>query len=122
MAVRFFCDFDEASLISPSVAAIPPDLVSSPAFTIANFYYFGLRGAKQDLRLAVKYYEIAGDYNHWEGGGRAGLMHVWGIGWVLFILISSSRSDLRLTRSFHSLVDGLALSLLDRSTNPSPAA
>ena len=53
---------------------------SFPAFTIANFYYFGLRGAKQDLRLAVKYYEIAGDYNHWEGGGRAGLMHVWGIG------------------------------------------
>ncbi|EJK44212.1 hypothetical protein THAOC_37272 [Thalassiosira oceanica] len=55
-----------------------PDVMA--AFTIANFYYFGLRGAKQDLRLAVKYYEIAGDYNHWEGGGRAGLMHVWGIG------------------------------------------
>ena len=48
------------------------------AFTIANFYYNGYRGARQDLWLAVKYYEICGDYNHWEG--QAGLMHVWGIG------------------------------------------
>ena len=55
-----------------------PDLVAS--FTIANFYYNGWRGVKQDLRLALKYYEICGDYNHWEGGGQAGLMHVWGIG------------------------------------------
>lgn len=55
-----------------------PDLVA--AFTIANFYYNGYRGVKQDLRLALKYYEICGDYNHWEGGGLAGLMHVWGIG------------------------------------------
>ena len=57
-----------------------PDLVA--AFTIANFYYNGYRGVKQDLRLALKYYEICGDYNHWEGGGVAGLMHVWGIGMV----------------------------------------
>lgn len=42
-----------------------PDL--SAAFTIANFYHLGLRGVKQDLRLALKYYEICGDYNHWEG-------------------------------------------------------
>ena len=55
-----------------------PDLVA--AFTIANFYHLGLRGVKQDLRLALKYYEICGDYNHWEGGGLAGLFHVWGIG------------------------------------------
>ena len=55
-----------------------PDLVA--AFTIANFYYNGYRGVKQDLRLALQYYEICGDYNHWEGGGLAGLMHVWGIG------------------------------------------
>ncbi|KAL7539895.1 hypothetical protein ACHAXR_009688, partial [Thalassiosira sp. AJA248-18] len=55
-----------------------PDLVA--AFTIANFYLYGYRGIKQDLRLALKYYEICGDYNHWEGGGQAGLMHVWGIG------------------------------------------
>jgi len=55
-----------------------PDLVA--AFTIANFYFHGYRGVKQDLRLALKYYEICGDYNHWEGGGQAGLMHVWGLG------------------------------------------
>ncbi|KAL9182960.1 hypothetical protein ACHAXT_004239 [Thalassiosira profunda] len=55
-----------------------PDLVA--AFTIANFYYNGYRGVKQDLRLALKYYEICGDHNHWEGGGQAGLMHVWGLG------------------------------------------
>ena len=55
-----------------------PDLVA--AYTIANFYLNGYRGVKQDLRLALKYYEICGDYNHWEGGGQAGLMHVWGIG------------------------------------------
>jgi len=58
-----------------------PDLTA--AFTIANFYYNGYRGVKQDLRLALKYYEICGDYNHWEGGGVAGLMHVWGIGMSL---------------------------------------
>jgi len=57
-----------------------PEPQLDAAFTIANFYYNGYRGAKQDLRLAVKYYEICGDYNHWEGGGQAGLMHVWGIG------------------------------------------
>jgi len=55
-----------------------PDLVA--AFTIANFYFHGYRGVKQDLRLALKYYEICGDYSQWEGGGQAGLMHVWGIG------------------------------------------
>jgi TPR repeat protein len=55
-----------------------PDLTA--AVTIANFYYYGYRGVRQDLRLALKYYEICGDYNHWEGGGLAGLMHVWGIG------------------------------------------
>ena len=55
-----------------------PDL--GAAFTIANFYYLGLRGVKQQLHLALKYYEICGDYNHWEGGGQAGLMHFWGIG------------------------------------------
>lgn len=55
-----------------------PDLVYS--FTLANFYYHGFRGVKQDLRLALKYFEICGDFNHWEGGGKAGLMHVWGIG------------------------------------------
>ena len=55
-----------------------PDLTA--AFTIANFYFNGYRGVKQDLRLALKYYEICGDYNHWEGGGLAGLMHVWNIG------------------------------------------
>ncbi|KAL7455833.1 hypothetical protein ACHAWC_007347, partial [Mediolabrus comicus] len=55
-----------------------PDL--GAALTIANFYYMGLRGVKQDLRLALKYYEICGDYNHWEGGGQAGLMHFWGVG------------------------------------------
>ncbi|KAL7430309.1 hypothetical protein ACHAXM_002294 [Skeletonema potamos] len=55
-----------------------PDL--GAALTIANFYYFGLRGVKQQLRLALKYYEICGDYNNWEGGGQAGLMHFWGVG------------------------------------------
>lgn len=55
-----------------------PDL--GAAYTIANFYYLGLRGVKQQLGLALKYYEICGDYNHWEGGGQAGLMHFWGIG------------------------------------------
>lgn len=55
-----------------------PDL--GAAFTIANFYYLGLRGVKQQFGLALKYYEICGDYNHWEGGGQAGLMHFWGIG------------------------------------------
>ena len=64
-----------------------PDL--GAAFTIANFYYLGLRGVKQQFGLALKYYEICGDYNHWEGGGQAGLMHFWGIG------MSPEERDLR---------------------------
>jgi hypothetical protein len=39
-----------------------PDLTA--AFTIANFYHLGLRGVKQDLRLALKYYET----NHLQSG------------------------------------------------------
>ena len=30
-------------------------------YNIANFYYNGYRGVKQDLRLALKYYEICGE-------------------------------------------------------------
>ena len=55
-----------------------PDVYA--AHTLATFYYHGIRGVKQDLRLALKYLEICADYQHKECGGQAGLMHVWGIG------------------------------------------
>ncbi|KAL3817295.1 hypothetical protein ACHAXA_003216 [Cyclostephanos tholiformis] len=84
-----------------------PDLTA--AFTIANFYFNGYRGVKQDLRLALKYYEICGDYNHWEGGGLAGLMHVWGIG------MASEERDLGKAYSyFHRGTPGGLDSCLDR--------
>lgn len=55
-----------------------PDVYA--AHTLASLYYHGIRGVKQDLRLALKYLEICAEYNHTECGGQAGLMHVWGIG------------------------------------------
>ena len=55
-----------------------PDIYA--AFTLGTLYYHGIRGVKQDLRLALKYFEICADNFHQECGGQAGLMHVWGIG------------------------------------------
>ena len=43
-------------------------------------YHYGLRGMQQDMREALKYYEVAGDLNSWEAGGQAGKFHLWGMG------------------------------------------
>jgi len=50
------------------------------AFTLASFYHYGIRGARQDMKLALKYYEIAADYGSWEAAGQAGKFHLWSIG------------------------------------------
>ncbi len=50
------------------------------AYTLARYYHLGLRGAPQNLTLALKYYDMAGNANHWEAAGRAGMMYLWGIG------------------------------------------
>ncbi len=55
-----------------------PDV--SAAYTLANLYHFGIRGVKQDLTLALKYYEIAADLGSWEAAGQAGKFHLWGMG------------------------------------------
>jgi len=41
-------------------------------------YHYGLRGMQQDMREALKYYEVAGDLNSWEARGQAGKFHLWG--------------------------------------------
>lgn len=55
-----------------------PDV--NDAYRLANMYHFGLRGVKQDLKEALKYYEIAADANSWEAAGQAGKFHLWGMG------------------------------------------
>lgn len=55
-----------------------PDI--NAAYKVANMYHYGLRGVQQDMREALKYYEVAGDLNSWEAGGQAGKFHLWGMG------------------------------------------
>lgn len=50
------------------------------AYKIANMYHYGLRGVKQDMNQALKYYEIAADANSWEAAGQAGKFHFWSMG------------------------------------------
>lgn len=49
------------------------------AFTLAQFYQIGLRGAPHDVDLALKYFEIAAELKHWEAAGRAGHYYLWGM-------------------------------------------
>ena len=53
---------------------------AAAAYTLATMYHYGLRGVKQDMKLALKYYEIAADNNIWEAAGQAGKFHLWGMG------------------------------------------
>lgn len=55
-----------------------PDI--NDAYRLANMYHFGLRGVKQDMKEALKYYEVAADANSWEAAGQAGKFHLWGMG------------------------------------------
>mmetsp|Transcript_24909 Transcript_24909/g.36550 ORF Transcript_24909/g.36550 Transcript_24909/m.36550 type:complete len:1176 (-) Transcript_24909:62-3589(-) len=69
---------------------------SNAAFTLANLHHYGLRGVRQDMRLALKYYEMAannhlnkGENNilhdahyteHPEAAGQAAKFHLLGMG------------------------------------------
>jgi len=55
-----------------------PDV--NAAFTLATMYHYGIKGVKQDMKLAYKYYEIGADNGSWEAAGQAGKFHVWGMG------------------------------------------
>jgi TPR repeat protein len=55
-----------------------PDL--GAAHKLANMYHYGLKGVRQDMMEALKYYEIAADLNSWEAAGQAGKFHLWGMG------------------------------------------
>lgn len=55
-----------------------PDINS--AYKLATFYHYGLNGVKQDMKLALKYYEIAADFHSWEAAGQAGKFHFWMMG------------------------------------------
>lgn len=57
-----------------------PDPDIGAAFTLASMYHYGLRGVKQDMTLALKYYEIAADHGSIEAAGQAGKFHLWGMG------------------------------------------
>lgn len=73
-------EFDEAIKYYKMRAerAHNPDIHA--AYKIANMYHYGLRGVKQDMFQALKYYEIAADANGWEAAGQAGKFHFWNMG------------------------------------------
>ena len=50
------------------------------AYTLANYYHHGVRGATQNITLAAEYYERAANLNHWEAAGELGTFYMWGIG------------------------------------------
>ncbi|KAL3940765.1 MAG: hypothetical protein SGBAC_004747 [Bacillariaceae sp.] len=50
------------------------------AATLGHFYHYGVRGVQQNLTLALQYYEIAANNNHWEAAGHAGTFYLWGMG------------------------------------------
>jgi TPR repeat protein len=50
------------------------------AYSLAQLYQYGARGAPQNLTLALKLYEQAARHGHWEAAGQAGLFRFWGIG------------------------------------------
>jgi TPR repeat protein len=55
-----------------------PDV--NAAYTLAQYYHYGIRGVQQSMSLALHYYEIAADHKHWEAAGQAGKFHLWSIG------------------------------------------
>ena len=58
----------------------PQNPDTNTAYKLANMYHYGLKGVKQDMKEALKYYEIAGNQNSWEASGQAGKFHLWGMG------------------------------------------
>jgi len=55
-----------------------PDI--DAAYNLASYYHYGLKGVRQDMKLALKYYEIAADHGSAEAAGQAGKFHLWGMG------------------------------------------
>lgn len=55
-----------------------PDV--NAAYTLAQYYHYGIRGVQQSMSMALHYYEIAADHNHWEAAGQAGKFHLWSMG------------------------------------------
>ncbi|CAJ1961517.1 unnamed protein product [Cylindrotheca closterium] len=58
----------------------PTTIDVAAAATLGHFYHFGIRGVQQNLTLALEYYEIAANNNHWEAAGQAGAFYLWGMG------------------------------------------
>jgi TPR repeat protein len=55
-----------------------PDI--GAAFTLAQYYHYGIRGVSQNLTTALQYYETAANQGHWEAAGQAGKFYFWGLG------------------------------------------
>ena len=58
----------------------PTTIDVTAAATLGHFYHHGIRGVAQNLTLALEYYEIAANNNHWEAAGQAGTFYLWGMG------------------------------------------
>lgn len=50
------------------------------AYKLATMHHYGLRGVKQDMKIALKYYEICAELNTWECSGQAGKFYMYGMG------------------------------------------
>jgi len=73
-------ELDEALKFLETRAMRKQDPDAHAAYKLATFYHYGLQGVKQDMKLALKYYEVCASMNSWECAGQAGKFYLWGIG------------------------------------------
>ncbi len=73
-------ELDEAIKFNEMRATRQHEPDPGAAYKLATMYHYGLRGVKQDMKIALKYYEICAELNTWECSGQAGKFYVYGMG------------------------------------------
>jgi TPR repeat protein len=67
-------------LRATNLAGTEAAAAAQAAFTLAQYYHYGIRGVVQNVTLAADYYRMAAEQNHWEAAGQLGKFYLWGIG------------------------------------------
>ena len=73
-------ELDEAIKFMETRALKKHDTDLHSAYKLATMYHYGIRGAKQDMKKALYYYEICANKNSWECAGQAGKFYLFGMG------------------------------------------
>lgn len=73
-------ELDEAIKFMETRALKKHDTDVHSAYKLATMYHYGIRGAKQDMKKALHYYEICASKNSWECAGQAGKFYLFGMG------------------------------------------